>query len=521
MSSVLRARWRGLLRICGVAACAGAACASPAARAAEITLTSASATQVIAKIAPDVADVGKPASVWMAASYGGALYLRKGANWTLYSGGALPAALSTPLSAATPVTVVDGIDLSGLPGLDLYVGYGSNEQDMLNSRGKLAKVHTVTPGAGAAPGNVLAVKVDAGPPGAGLNLNVPFVSVTVCPPGNASACQTLDHVVVDTGSTGLRVLHSAIAAAPSYPGQPSATGAPLAECVVYADGTYTWGSIRLADIRLGDQSAASVPVQFIGDPGLPGIPRGCAGVPNNDVATLGANGILGVGNFVEDCGPACTLTAANGLYYACPASGCVGAAVAATQQVAHPVAKLARHNNGTVLQLPVIDPSGSAAVTGALILGIGTEANNALGNARVLRVDPAYGLLTTVYQGLEFPHSFIDSGSNLYFLPAAFGLPACSRRDPVLAGLFCPSSAQTLSVTNRGYDQITDTLNFTIASARALLSSPSRTAFNNLGALNSDPSGFDFGLPFFFGRTVFTAIENAGTPGGPGPYVAY
>jgi hypothetical protein len=32
---------------------------------------------------------------------------------------------------------------------------------------------------------------------------------------------------------------------------------------------------------------------------------------------------------------------------------------------------------------------------------------------------------------------------------------------------------------------------------------------------------FDWGLPFFFGRKVFTAISGMGTPGGSGPYFAY
>jgi hypothetical protein len=32
---------------------------------------------------------------------------------------------------------------------------------------------------------------------------------------------------------------------------------------------------------------------------------------------------------------------------------------------------------------------------------------------------------------------------------------------------------------------------------------------------------FDFGLPFFFGRNIYTAIEGKSTPGGTGPYVAY
>jgi len=30
-----------------------------------------------------------------------------------------------------------------------------------------------------------------------------------------------------------------------------------------------------------------------------------------------------------------------------------------------------------------------------------------------------------------------------------------------------------------------------------------------------------FGLPFFYGRTVYTALDGATTPGGTGPYFAY
>jgi hypothetical protein len=36
-----------------------------------------------------------------------------------------------------------------------------------------------------------------------------------------------------------------------------------------------------------------------------------------------------------------------------------------------------------------------------------------------------------------------------------------------------------------------------------------------------NPGAFDWGLPFFFGRQVFTAIEGASTPGGSGPYFAF
>ena len=32
---------------------------------------------------------------------------------------------------------------------------------------------------------------------------------------------------------------------------------------------------------------------------------------------------------------------------------------------------------------------------------------------------------------------------------------------------------------------------------------------------------FDWGLPFFYGRNVYAAVEQQATPRGTGPYVAY
>jgi len=40
-------------------------------------------------------------------------------------------------------------------------------------------------------------------------------------------------------------------------------------------------------------------------------------------------------------------------------------------------------------------------------------------------------------------------------------------------------------------------------------------------ATGSNPGGFDWGLNFFYGRTVFTAIAGRSTPGGAGPFWAY
>ena len=55
--------------------------------------------------------------------------------------------------------------------------------------------------------NVQAITVNAGP--SGNTANGAFTSVTVCTPGR-STCQTIDGILVDTGSSGLRILSSAL-----------------------------------------------------------------------------------------------------------------------------------------------------------------------------------------------------------------------------------------------------------------------------------------------------------------------
>ena len=65
-------------------------------------------------------------------------------------------------------------------------------------------------------------------------------------------------------------------------------------------------------------------------------------------------------------------------------------------------------------------------------------------------------------------------------------------------------------------------VNFSVANAETLLAAhPTFFAFSNLGGTNSDATSFDWGLPFFYGRKVITAIDGQNTPAGLGPYVAY
>jgi len=127
------------------------------------------------------------------------------------------------------------------------------------------------------------------------------------------------------------------------------------------------------------------------------------------------------------------------------------------------------------------------------------------------------GNITTTFK-TSHPPGFLDSGSNAYFfLDASIaGIPDCPSSLP---GFYCPSSPTDFSATNTGANGATNTVNFTIDNAATLFTNNNNAVFPTLGGPN--PGLFDWGLPFFYGRRVFTAIAGKSTPGGAGPYWAY
>lgn len=369
--------------------------------------------------------------------------------------------------------------------------------------------------------NVATLSVEAGPTG---NINTAFVSVTLCVPGTAQ-CQTVDHVSVDTGSSGLRVVASALTAPTAFPARPDANNNPSAECMQFADG-YSWGPVRIADIKLSGETAGSQSVQIIGDSSFASAPAACTGlgVAEDTVAALGANGILGVGVFAQDCGAACVSAPSSPpLYYSCPAGGvCQGVAIALPDQVQNPVRHFGADNNGVILQLPAIGSAGAASVSGALVFGIDTRGNNQLGNATLLKLDAVTGSFTTLFNGQAYPQSLFDSGSAAVFFPDG-STPTCPASSAA-SGYYCPSIVQSLSASVQGAAAgAIGSVSFSIANAVALLgNNASFYAFHNIGAPN--PLGtayFTWGLPFFFGHDVFVAIEGQSTSAGGGPFEAY
>lgn len=351
--------------------------------------------------------------------------------------------------------------------------------------------------------------------------NKPTVSVTVCTPGTSN-CQTINNILLDTGSYGLRIFKQTLLTV-SLP-QVIVGSSPLAECIGYMDGIGDWGPVQTADVVLGGETAANIPIQVIDATYFANaIPTTCK--PPNVISldqspnTAGFNGILGVGLFASDCGPGCTSSANNGVYYVCNGSTCTGTRVPLTSQVQNPVAHLNQDNNGIIVQMPSVTPGGLQSVNGQLILGIGTQANNTPSGVRVFPADNN-GEFTTIFNGSTLTNSFIDSGSNgLFFGAPASLLAICASPNQ---DWYCPQSTQSLSAINSGDTGSPSILaSFQIGNANNLFSSVSKSAFSELGGTAPAGSGFDWGLPFFFGRSIYVGLEGTGSSLGSGPFWAY
>jgi hypothetical protein len=336
---------------------------------------------------------------------------------------------------------------------------------------------------------------------------------------------------VDTGSYGLRILAPVLTI--TLPMQMTSGGGTLVECTAFADG-YSWGPVATANVQVSGESASSVPVQVIGSANFTNVPAACSGIgPAEDtVATFGANGVLGVGVFAQDCGPGCTTVVDNQFYYSCTSDSvqCEPTTVPSlTSQVTNPIALFPTDNNGVIIQLPSVAAAGAATVSGYMIFGVDTETNNKSGSQTILTVDPTVGDFTTVFNSQNLTTSFLDTGSN-----GLFFLSSINQCGPNLADFYCPTSTMSLSATLQGQNGTSVTESFSVGDAETLNDNitaaptlagtfPTTVPVPGSGTSTSFDASttFDWGLPFYFGRTVYTVIEGDTTKVGTGPYVAF
>lgn len=392
--------------------------------------------------------------------------------------------------------------------------------------------------------NVQPVSVNGGPVPGKVYPNAAYTTVVVCPPGTIT-CQTIDGILVDTGSVGLRILSSVL------PGLPSFTtddGNPISECVQLPDQTYLWGSVVAADVRIGGEVARLLPIHALTPSSGPAVPSSC-----NDDGTradagtqqgLRANGILGVGYQSQDCGYFCDPTITppppdppivspvviqppSVAYFGCPAGSCTKTTVSYVHQVTNPIALFSKDNNGVVLGFPALTGS-STTLDGLMTFGIGTQINNQLGNATVFTLS-SNGTFTSnlAPTGQSLTSSVINSRFDAFYFPDD-SIPVCSGGN----SFFCPPGAMPVTSLQVGANGAQATINFSVANADTLFSSnPGAAAFSNLAGSNGSGSclgdvgacQFEWGLPFFYGRTVFTAISGQAVPKGAptAPWFAY
>src|ERR1019366_2992406 len=170
-------------------------------------------------------------------------------------------------------------------------------------------------------------------------------------------------------------------------------------------------------------------------------------------------------------------------------------------QVQNPVALIAgTDNNGVAIQLPAVNPPGAVSASGTLYFGVGTQSNNPLGAATIFQLDSEYGeYIDTQFAGTD------------------------------LTGFYCPASTTALTATIQGQSAVGSptgtqvSVGFDIGNADSLLpQNATNAALRTLGGTGTTGS-FDWGLPFFYGRTLYVVFEERSVSGSSqaGPYMAF
>ena len=311
-------------------------------------------------------------------------------------------------------------------------------------------------------------------------INTPVVTLTICVP-NTNTCQNVPNILLDFGSTGLRLSHT-LPIAGELP-QETVNGQPLTECYYFESG-YNYGPVVSATVTLGSKMV-KVPVQISNS--LLSAPCGSLVSPSSSSAPFEPlyNGILGV------LFPQYDNTSSSAIYLA-------GEQVwtpAQNETVQNPVYLLTStsNNNGVLLSISttISETTGAPGFTGTLTFGAPTSGTTSLQTDQ-------YGEITATYNSNTYTNSaFFDTGSNGFFIDNPDIIPNCSGN---LAGFFCGNApSQSATLTGTGTNQ-SYTLTFAIDNAQTLLST-GNTVFSTLGGYQQGI--FDAGFPaFLYGNAI-------------------
>jgi Protein of unknown function (DUF3443) len=390
----------------------------------------------------------------------------------------------------------------------------------------------------------------------GVLVNGIFITVTVCQHGSTN-CVSIPNVQVDTGSIGLRILPSALGSVALS--QILVNGSALLECIQFGDTSYSWGPMQLGDVQIAGEQASNIPIQVLGATTAP-VPSNCLQMPVNPslpnggnedtLATLGSNGILGIAGFISDCGTGCTTVSfTSGYpYYTCPSGNCGAVPVPTNEQATNMVAAFSSPDkNGFMITFPSVAATGATSLSGTINFGIGTQTDNALSNVTVFAMDACGDFPTVTFNGVSYTDTncnntgsglggFLDTGSNALYVSdattlAPLGISDCSSTSNG-SGFYCVNGGGTVTLSNialAGFGGVgSGMVNLNIMDATKLFTT-NNAVYNDLGSdsvLGGSPSTdfFDFGSPFFFGKTVYVGIAGQAVPNvlnAPNGFVAF
>jgi hypothetical protein len=351
--------------------------------------------------------------------------------------------------------------------------------------------------------------------------NVPYTSVKVCVPGT-NHCRVVDGIVADTGSSGLRLFASKLqfpeTSVVGFTPLTTTSGGELGECFPFV-ASFTWGPVAQADIYMGGEIAKGAPIQIIDDLGsFASVPSACnrsgslAPISSPTAPAAGFNGIMGVGPIPND-------NSVN-QYYSCTNGSCTAYLLPVVNPPVVPNPVTAIHNaafdgtstdyNGIGLTMNSVPEAGQAADYGNLTFGIGTESNNEPSSTVQVfqgNVDGSFaGAIETKF-GTSTIAGYLDSGTNdIAFNDSA--IAQCPSNTPPNGPWYCAAPVATLSAVNEGSTgtPVSLPVNFTVGNAEQLIQNGTYALPEVAGPFGSPPL-FDWGLPFFYGRTVYVGID--------------
>lgn len=337
--------------------------------------------------------------------------------------------------------------------------------------------------------------------------NSPCVSVTVCSSVDKSQCVKVRDILLDSGSSGLRIFKSELHGM-DLP-EVALESSPLYECIDFTDQKHLWGSVnRTHAVFDGGVEKSMLNIQLLEASNKAATCARALSSPQS----LGYNGILGVSPLLDD----------RGSYYICNGTTCQQVNIESSQKVVNPISLLDDDNNGIVIKLPSIPSGGCFGGVGYAVFGIATKSDN-IPESSVVSLSIATNPLVPLYIPAQLNgnnvYAFLDSGSNT----VSFSNPniaLCSFSN----AYYCPPETILQDVILYSSDLLQRKFTkFATANAGDLFLS-GNSAFSNLGSspFSSALANYlDLGLPFFYGKVVYIGFNGKSSSLGRGMYWAF